>query len=226
MGGYGQFCAVARALDVLGERWTLLIVRELLLGTRTFTDIRRGLPRIPRATLSARLRGLRAAGIVEAAAGGEYQLTEAGAALFPVVRELARWATVTDSAALSRDDLDTAALTWDMQRRVDTAALPERTVVLAIEFTDRPAADRNFWLHLSRTDVNLCRADTGAPVDLWLTAPTAETTRWWLGHLTWAQLLRTAGVRVHGDRVLQRRMHHWFQRYVFTPDALDQTASG
>jgi len=223
MAGYGQFCAVARALEVLGERWTLLIVRELLLGARTFTDICRGLPRIPRATLSARLRGLRAAGIIEAAAGGQYQLTEAGAALFPVVRELARWATVTDSAALSHDDLDTAALTWDMHRRVNTAALPERTVVLAIEFTDRAAADRNFWLHLSRAAVNLCREDTGAPVDLWLTAPTEGTTRWWLGHLTWAQLLRTPGVRIQGDRTLQRQMRHWFQRYVFTPEALDRT---
>jgi len=74
------------------------------------------------------------------------------------MRELARWATVTESAALSQGDLDTAALTWDMRRRVDSAALPERTVVLAIEFTDR-AADRNFWLHLSRAEVNLPQGD-------------------------------------------------------------------
>jgi DNA-binding HxlR family transcriptional regulator len=216
---YGQFCAVARALDVLGDRWTLLIVRELLSGATTFTDIRRGLPRIPRATLSSRLRGLRVAGIVEAAQGG-YGLTEAGGALVPVVRELARWATVTESAALSEDDLDTAALTWDMQRRVDTAALPDRTVVLAIEFTDRVAPDRDFWLHLSRTGVNLCREDTGAPVDLWLAAPTAQVTRWWLGEITWPRLLRREGVTVHGDRELQREMAGWFLRYAFTPDAL------
>ncbi len=214
MNGYGQFCAVARALEVLGERWTLLIVRELLPGATTFTDIRRGLPRIPRATLSSRLRGLRVAGIIEIVATG-YRLTETGAALTPVVRELARWATVTNGAALSDDNLDTAALTWDMQRRIDTAALPEHTVVLAIEFTDRAAPDRNFWLHLSRTGVNLCREDTGAPVDVWLAAPTAEVTRWWLGDLSWAQLLRHPDVAVHGDRALQRQMHRWFLRYVF-----------
>jgi len=214
MNGYGQFCAVARALEVLGERWTLLIVRELLPGATTFTDIRRGLPRIPRATLSSRLRGLRVAGIIEIVATG-YRLTETGAALTPVVRELARWATVTNGAALSDDNLDTAALTWDMQRRIDTTALPEHTVVLAIEFTDRAAPDRNFWLHLSRTDVNLCREDTGAPVDVWLAAPTAEVTRWWLGDLSWAQLLRHPDVAVHGDRALQRQMHRWFLRYVF-----------
>ncbi|WP_165436182.1 winged helix-turn-helix transcriptional regulator [Amycolatopsis suaedae] len=225
MNGYGQFCAVARALQVLGERWTLLVVRELLLGAATFTDIRHGIPRIPRATLSSRLRGLRAAGIVETV-DGEYRLTESGAALYPVVRELAGWATVADRAALSEDDLDTAALTWDIRRRVNTAAVPDRTTVLAIEFTDRAASDRNFWLHLSRTSVNLCRDDTGAPVDLWLSAPTMDVTRWWLGELSWAQLMRRPGVHLHGDRALQRQIRHWFQGYVFAPGAPGPAESG
>jgi DNA-binding HxlR family transcriptional regulator len=219
MDRYGQFCAVARALEVLGERWTLLVVRELMMGTTTFSDIRRGLPRIPRATLSSRLRRLRAAGVVVLDEDG-YRLSESGAALAPVVREVARWATVTDAAALTEGDLDTAALTWDMQRRVDTAALPARTVVLAIEFTDRPPRDRCFWLHLARTGVNLCRDDTGAPVDVWLTGQTETVTRWWLGQLSWPELLRVDGVTVHGDAGLRRQIDRWFLRYAFTPDAL------
>ncbi|GAA3685812.1 HxlR family transcriptional regulator [Lentzea atacamensis] len=213
MTGYGQFCAVARALDVLGERWTLLVVRELLLGASTFTEIRRGLPRIPRATLSARLRALRAAGIVD----DDYRLTRAGVALAPVVQELARWAVAAQSAALTEDDLDTAALTWDIQRRINVEALPERTVVVSIDFTDR---DEKYWLHLSRTDVNLCQQDTGAPVDIWLAAPTMAVTRWWLGELSWAQLLRHPDVHMYGDLALQRQMHRWFSRYVFSPEAL------
>ncbi len=206
---------MARALDVLGERWTLLIVRELLLGASSFGDLCRGLPRIPRATLSARLRVLRAAGVVDG-----YRLTDVGAALAPVVRELARWAITTDSAALGEDDLDTAALTWDMRRRVDVAALPDRRVVLAIEFTDRPSSDSRFWLHLSRTGVDLCRDDTGAPVDIWLTTPTRAATEWWLGNLSWQQLLRQPGVQVHGDHALQRQLPRWFTRYLFTPENL------
>lgn len=213
MTGYGQFCAVARALDVLGERWTLLVVRELLLGASTFTEIRRGLPRIPRATLSARLRALRTAGIVD----DDYRLTEAGVALAPVVRELARWAVAAESATLTEDDLDTAALTWDIQRRINVEALPERTVVVSIDFTDR---DEKYWLHLSRTDVNLCQQDTGAPVDIWLAAPTMAVTRWWLGERSWAQLLRHPGVHMYGDLALQRQMHRWFSRYVFSREAL------
>ncbi|WP_410659686.1 winged helix-turn-helix transcriptional regulator [Amycolatopsis sp. lyj-112] len=213
MTGYGQFCAVARALDVVGERWALLVVRELLLGASTFTEIRRGLPRIPRATLSARLRALRAAGIVD----DGYRLTNAGVALAPVVRELARWAVATESAALTEDDLDTAALTWDIQRRINVEALPERTVVLALDFTDR---DERYWLYLSRTGVNLCRQDTGAPVDIWLAAPTMAVTRWWLGERSWAQLLRHPDVHMHGDLALQRQVHRWFTRYVFSPETL------
>lgn len=224
MAGYGQFCAVARALEVLGERWTLLIARELMLGATTFTDIRRGLPRIPRATLASRLRGLRTAGIIEFT-GGEYRLTAAGGALAPVIRELARWATASNNAALSEGHLDTTALTWDMQRRINTAALPARTVVLAIDFIDRAPVDRYFWLHLSRDDVQLCREDTGAPVDIWLATATGPATNWWLGHLSWAQLLRQPDVRVHGNPTLKRQMHHWFLRYVFTPQALDHGTS-
>jgi DNA-binding HxlR family transcriptional regulator len=230
MTGYGQFCAVARALEVLGERWTLLIVRELMLGATTFTDIRRGLPRIPRATLSSRLRGLEKRGIVEIIPGGPYRLTESGTALAPVMRELARWATVNDRAALTDHNLDTAALTWDMRRRINTTVLPARTVVVALDFTDRNPTDRYFWLHLSRNEVNLCREDTGAPVDLWLTAPTEPVTRWWLGQITWTHLLLFPGVGIHGDRTLIRQMQHWFERYLFTPDAfaadaIERTAS-
>lgn len=223
MNGYGQFCAVARALDVVGERWTLLIVREMLTGPVTFGDIRRGIPRIPPATLTSRLRRLRAAGVVDVS-DRRYQLTDSGFTLAPIVRELARWAMETENAALSEDDLDTAALTWDMQRRVDVDALPEHTVVLALEFTDRPPHDRYFWLHLSKANVNLCRQDTGAPVDLWLTAPTAEVTHWWLGDLTWSQLQQQPGVTVHGDRALRRQMQRWFLRYAFTRSVLAQTS--
>lgn len=222
MNGYGQFCAVARALDVVGERWTLLIVREMLPGPTTFGNIRRGIPRIPSATLANRLRSLRNSGVVEMS-DRHHRLTESGLALAPVVLELARWAMTSESAALSDDDIDTAALTWDMQRRVDVDALPDRTVVIAIEFTDRSPSDRYFWLHLSKADVNLCRDDTGAEVSLWLQAPAPDLTRWWLGDLSWQQLLRRPGVTVHGDRNLQRQMGRWFLRYAFSRDALAGT---
>jgi DNA-binding HxlR family transcriptional regulator len=219
---YGQFCAVARAMELLGERWTLLVVRELLMGATTFTEISRGLPRIPRATLSARLASLTRAGIVDTASR-RYQLTESGLALSSVVRELARWATVTDAAPLRPEDLDAAALTWDIQRRVNRARLPDRLVVLEFDFHDRPTADRRYWLHLSRNRVDLCRQDTGDPIDVWIAAPLAPVTNWWLGTISWSDLLRRDDVGVQGDRMLQRHMDQWFLRYTFTPEALGVT---
>ncbi len=81
MKSYGQFCSIARALDLLGERWTLLIVRELLCGSTRFGDLRRGIPRISRTMLSARLRELLDAGVIARHDGEQdagYQLTAAG----------------------------------------------------------------------------------------------------------------------------------------------------
>jgi DNA-binding HxlR family transcriptional regulator len=206
-------------MDLLGERWTLLVIRELLLGATTFTEIKGGLPRIPRATLSDRLAKLERAGILDTSKGG-YRLTEAGLALADVVRDLALWATITESASLREEDLDAAALTWDIQRRVDQHALPDRLVVLEIEFTDRPKSDRRFWLHLSPSKVDLCRQDTGAPVDVWIAAPLEPVTRWWLGEFSWSELTSRSDVDVHGDLDLRRHMDRWFLRYIFTAQAL------
>jgi len=225
MKGYGQFCAVARALEVLGERWTLLIVRELLMGATTFTQISRGLPRLPRATLSSRLTSLTQQGIVGRTEHG-YRLTETGMALSGVLKDLARWATETDAAGLGPEDLDAAALTWDIQRRVEVDALPDRLIVLAIEFTDRPVGHRHYWLHLSPSRVDLCRQDTGTPVDLWLKAPLETLTRWWLGELDWSHLVRQQGVTIQGDRALRSEMERWFKRYLFTSEALGLAPAG
>jgi DNA-binding HxlR family transcriptional regulator len=94
---YGQFCSVARALDVLGDRWALLVVRELLLGPKRYTDLLDGLPGVGTNVLAVRLRELEEAGIIAReklpppAASTVYVLTDDGVALRPVVDELARW---------------------------------------------------------------------------------------------------------------------------------------
>ena len=117
---YDDPCGVARALDVVGERWTLLVVRELLFGPKRFSDLVRGLPGMSQNVLSQRLRELVAAGLVERrrlgppVSGQVYELTERGAALRPVVIELARWGSripTTSRADLSVDALALALLT-------------------------------------------------------------------------------------------------------------------
>lgn len=88
--GYGQYCPITRAVEALGERWTLLIVRELLCGASRFNEIARGNPRLSRSLLTKRLRQLEAAGVVDHI-GDEYVLTEAGEGLRPIVMGLGEW---------------------------------------------------------------------------------------------------------------------------------------
>lgn len=215
MTGYGQFCAVARALEVLGERWTLLIVRELLMGSSGFNEIRRGLPRISTATLASRLRTLRDSGIIIGDGDG-YALTRAGTDLYPVVASLAEWASAPGRADIREEHLDTAALTWDIQRRIDLDAVPERTTVIEFEFIDRSGGDRRYWLHVGRRRVDLCRTDTGDEVSVWLRGRVADITDWWLAEATWRELLARPGVEVAGDSTLIRSMPTWFLGYALT----------
>ena len=214
---YGQFCSVARALDLLGERWTLLIVRELLCGSRRFGEVQRGIPRISRTMLAARLRELVEAGVVArdaAADGPSYRLTAAGAELAAVVRELGTWGQRWLSRDLHASELDVRALLWDIHRRVRRDALPEKPLVVHIEFTDvrGPAAHR--YLLLRRSEVALCTANPGFPEELCVRTDRRTLIRWWRGDVSFAQA-RQAGLLLEGRREWVRAFPDWFDRYLF-----------
>src|SRR6185436_4110922 len=163
MAGYGQFCSMARAHEVLGGRWTLLIVREILGGSRRFNDIRRGIPRISRTVLSERLQALVFAGAVartDGPHGPEYALTEAGQELATLVSALGTWGQRWLARQPANEDLDLEPLLVDMQRRVRFTALPKDPFVVRFEVRGPPAVpaaqeDRSFTLSsepgLSRT---------------------------------------------------------------------------
>jgi DNA-binding HxlR family transcriptional regulator len=94
---YGQYCPVARALEIVGDRWSLLIIRDMLLGTKNFNDLERGLPGISRGLLSKRFKLLQSAGIIEKhlnpsnKKSTEYHLTESGLALEEILEALLVW---------------------------------------------------------------------------------------------------------------------------------------
>jgi DNA-binding HxlR family transcriptional regulator len=209
---YGQFCSMARALDLLGERWTLLVVRELLLGSATFGDIRRGIPRISRTMLSARLRELADGGVIERADGG-YRLTPAGRELEPVVVALATWGQRWLPRAVSDDELDLDTLVWDMRRRVDAARLPRRPVVVRIEATDLRKSRPRFLL-LRDGEVSLCTTNPGFPESLTLRADRAVLIGWWRGDFDLATA-RRRGLALDGPPPLARAFTDWFERYLF-----------
>lgn len=213
---YGQFCSIARALDLLGERWTLLIVRELLCGSRRFGEVQRGIPRISRTMLSERIRELIDAGVIarESGEGGPtYRLTAAGAELAPVVSELGTWGQRWLSRDLHASELDVPALVWDIHRRVRRDALPEEPLVVRIEFTDVRGPTARHYLLLRRSEVSLCTTNPGFPEELCGRTDRRTLIRWWRGDLSFRQA-RQVGLVLDGRREWVRAFPDWFERYL------------
>jgi DNA-binding HxlR family transcriptional regulator len=217
MKSYGQFCSVARALDLLGERWTLLIVREFLCGTSRFSDLQRGIPRISRTMLSTRLRELVDAGVLRRDArddGPAYALTESGGELAGMVRELGTWGQRWLPRALPRDELDADVLLWDIRRRVRVDALPTAPLVTRIEITDLRGRAGVRFLLLRRGEVSLCAENPGFPEELRVRGSLRTLTAWWRGDASLTEA-RASGMVVEGRPRWVREFPKWFERYLF-----------
>lgn len=215
-GSYKQFCPVAMASEILCTRWTLMIVRELLLGTSRFNDLRRGVPRMSPALLSKRLKDLEGAGIVNRtkAAGEpdlyEYTLTEAGRALKPVVDIVGDWGHrwVTTSATLAH--LDVSLLMWNMRRNINPEPMPRRRSTIQIIYWDLPVTKRNWWLIVEPgREVDLCSVDPGFDVDLYVTTDLRTMTELWMGYTTVSQLKTEDQLLLTGDRQLRATLQTW-----------------
>lgn len=223
MKSYGQFCSVARALDLLGERWTLLVVRELLAGSTRFNEIRRGIPRISRTMLAARLRELQDANVIVRATAGDgptYALTDAGWELAAVVQELGTWGQRRLPRTLPADELDADALVWDIRRRIRAEALPVTPIVARLELAPPRGGPR--FLLLRRGEVSLCAENPGFPVELTIRGSLRTLTAWWRGDISLARA-RSEGMVVDGRRAWVRAFPAWFERYVFAGVAAAQT---
>jgi DNA-binding HxlR family transcriptional regulator len=212
MKSYGQYCPMAMAVEILGDRWTLLIVRDMLLGTRRFNDLARGLPGISRALLSQRLRQLERAGIVErrATAGErliEYHLTPAGNDLQPLAAAFITWGARWAFSEPQPVHLDPVLLLWWMHGVVQRDRLPPQRVVVQFDF--RGAHELTMWLVLERHDVSVCLTHPGFDVDLLLTADLAALYRVWGRRETFAGALRCGLVQLDGTPSLTRAFPGW-----------------
>ncbi|RDI62218.1 winged helix-turn-helix transcriptional regulator [Microvirga subterranea] len=214
MSGYGQFCSIARAHEVLGGRWTLLIVREILCGSRRFNDIRRGIPRISRTMLSERLQELVAVGVLtrtDGQHGPEYDLSESGLELADLIRAMGAWGQRWLPRHAAGEDLDAQPLLVDMARRVRADALPPEPIVLRFEIEGE--RQPRFML-LKASEVSLCTQNPGFPEALCIRAPLAALVAWWRGDIGFAQAQRM-GLSVEGPKALVRAFPDWFDRYLF-----------
>jgi DNA-binding HxlR family transcriptional regulator len=213
MSGYGQFCSIARAHEVLGGRWTLLVVRELLNGSRRFNDIRRGIPRISRTMLSERLQELAIVGVVtrlDGKHGPEYELTQSGRELSGLVSHLASWGQRWLPRSAKDEDLDVEPLLVDMRRRVRFEALPKAPLVIRFEI-DR---SQPHFLLLSASEASLCAHNPGFPEPVQVKGPLSALVAWWRGDVGFVEAHRM-GLVVSGPRQLVRDFPSWFQRYLF-----------
>jgi DNA-binding HxlR family transcriptional regulator len=208
---YGQFCPVAKAMEVLDERWTLLVVRELLAGSSRFNEIRRGVPKMSTALLAKRLRSLERAGIVEPVVGEHgrrYALSESGRALAPVVDALARWG-VRWIGELGEADYDPHLLMWDIRRTIRVANWPRERTTVAIILTDLSGPANRWWLVVDGEAVEACDFDPGYPVSVRLEVGLKPLTRIWRGELSWAAAARAGTVRVSGPRGRVDQLAGW-----------------
>jgi len=214
MKGYGQFCPLALASEIVGERWTPLVLRELILGSRRFNDIHRGVPRMSPALLSRRLTTLAKAGIVERRrAGGrpEYVLTEAGAELAPVIESLALWGKRWLPATLSDDKADPDLVMWDLHRRLNRDRLPPVRTVMQFEFTDQPEAKRVRWIVAEPAEVALCITDPGFEVDVFVVTDSRTIVLVWFGDLALDRAIAEEAIELHGPRHLCDAFPSWLQ---------------
>lgn len=211
--GYGQYCPLALATELLCRRWTVLVVSRLLDGCTTFNEIHRGVPRISPSLLSQRLAELADAGIVKRRKCGRhnghvYELTDAGRDLNDIVDRLAVWGQHW-ARDMEMDDLDPGFLAWSMHLRLNTEAMPPGHTVLQFEFTGAPADCRRFWLVVTDGAVDMCLKHPGFETDLLVEADLRTFVEAWRGFRDLESEIRAGRIRLTGPRELKRGLPKW-----------------
>lgn len=212
VGTYGQFCPVARAADVFCQRWTPLIVRELLCGSRRFNEIQRGVPQVSPTLLSQRLKELERAGVVDRREDG-YDLTPAGLELYGVVQALGEWGQRWARSDYQADELDPGLLLWDMHRYLDPAQLRDGRTVVEFRFRAEPQGRRHYWLVADTGGIDVCLVDPGYEVDVFVEAELQALTRVWMGDTTWRHEQDTGRIDAVGPARLLRRLPGWIGQH-------------
>ena len=200
--GYGQYCPISRALDLLGERWTLLIVRDMLVGTTRFNELARGLPGLSRSLLTRRLRQLERAGLVERVRN-EYLLTGSGRELEPIVFGIGAWGARWTFGDPETAELDAELLVWWMHTRLDTSGLPGRRQVFHVRFTDD---SRRFWIVIESGSPSVCTTDPGFEVEVTIRTDVGTLYQVWLGRLPLQDAVRSGRLAFEGPVAFTRRM--------------------
>ena len=212
--GYRQFCPLAMAAEILCTRWTMVLLRELVVGSTRFNDLRRGVPKMSPTLLSQRLKELEAAGVIERhevkteKGVYEYRLTEAGKELRAVVEAMGLWGQRWIEARLSLKNLDPSLLMWDMRRNLNPTPLPDGRTVIQFMYRGLPSNARAWWLVVEPPgEVDLCSTDPGFDVDLYVSTDLRTMTAIWMGLTTVAK--ESDKIALTGNRDIADKMQAW-----------------
>lgn len=211
MSGYGQFCPVAKAMELLDERWTVLVVRELLSGSTHFNDLRRGVPKMSPALLSKRLQTLTRSGVVqrsEADGRTSYTLTPCGKELVEVVEALGAW-SVRWIGDLGDEDLDPHLLMWDIRRTIAIEAWPRSRTTVAFHLDGVAPKASRWWLVVAEGQADVCDFDPGFEVAATIDTSLRTLTRIWRGDLSWQRALLDGGIAISGPTDVRRNVPTW-----------------
>ncbi|VVN40538.1 hypothetical protein PS662_05435 [Pseudomonas fluorescens] len=217
-GSYGQFCTVARGAEALCERWTPLVVRELLCGSKRFNELHRGVPRMSTNLLAQRLRHLEEIGVIRRTAAGnvwEYSLTEAGEELRPIIMALGHWGARWIGSRLREDELDAGLLMWDVRRFVRIETFPARPVVIQFTFRDARPGEQAWWLVVEEGVADLCRDDPGRELTLVVDSSVRALTEVWTGDRTPREVLQSREMRVDGAQKDAENLWRWLGTSAF-----------
>lgn len=224
---YKQYCPIARAAAIVGDRWTILIVREFLNGSRHFNELARGLPGISRTLLQRRLERLQRFGLLERHPYGEgrseYRLTPAGEELQQSVWALGQWGARWALTEPKPEELDPALLLWWMHRRINFDQVPKQRVVVQFDFHGRRG--KTLWLVLEPSGASVCREDPGFGVDLLVTADVATFYHIWIGRVTLGEATEQGLVQMDGPPALVRAFPRWLPLSRFADTVRDMITS-
>ncbi|MBL7492645.1 helix-turn-helix transcriptional regulator [Frankia sp. AgB1.9] len=215
---HSDYCPIARGVEILGDRWTPLVIRELMVGAEGFNDIHRGLPRMSRTLLAQRLRALERHGLVRREAAergrpGRYVLTEAGWSITPIIWAMGQWAAEWVFDDPEDEDCDGLSLIWRLHQHAVADRLPPRRTLVHITLTGPGSAEG--WLDVERPGMTVCSEEPRGDVHLRVTASTREMHRWLLGRTPFRALLDAGSAEMHGPAPLARDFPTWFDTAFF-----------
>lgn len=212
----GSLCPAVKAADMIGDKWTLLLMRELFVGSNRYNAFQRALPRISPTVLSKRLKQMEADGLIikKTVAGEkatEYRLTKCGRELAPLINYMSKWGLRWARRRMNEEDLDVGTFMWDFHRSLNTTELPDGETVFSVTFTGLDAHSK-WWLVANGETVDLCTDDPGKEVDLYISSTLPILAEIWMGDCDVTSAVKDEDIMLTGASYLVRGVSQWFPK--------------